>query len=446
MLLSWLQPSVLNGPLPVGYRYDRSFAALHYPPPQVEAGIRFSSFGFYQLPSIIMPDSAETDIEFQVRTRFSEGLIFFASSNFQEDMVAIELRIGQPWFIFDTETGPTAFTVSSAVRIDDGSWHHIKVTRQRRAGTVTVDGVHTGSGSGGGQANIIGQISAIYVGGLPRDFRILRSDSGNVVLKRSYFIGCLKNMRYKNTNIDFSQAIRSVNMEPLFSHCPSDLSTGIHFKGGGFITLPSGNFTGGSIFVIQVWLRTTYSSGLIMFAHGTGTTSIALYLQNGNITLSYRTPTMAGSEGMSVPQLCDGRWHNITVTGFSSLSSIYIDGIAASFGGVPSTAVVNSVVYLGGVPQGSQAMTILRALISRVNITFGGCMKDIAFSRKVDLQRDVIDSKNVAFDGCPADFLSGSMIKSCSDPLVSSYENFNSTTAIDNGLLSFTGLFLPFIL
>ena len=437
--LSWAQPSVLNGPLPVSYQYERTFISLHHPPPQVEAGMRFSSFGYYQLPSAIIPDSAETDIEFEIKTRFSEGLIFYASSNLQEDMLAIELRSGKPWFVFDTETGPAAFTVAGAVRIDDGLWHRIKATRQRRSGTITVDSIYAGTGSGSGSANIIGQISVIYVGGLPRSFRIVRTDSGNAVLKRSYFIGCMRNMKYKNSDVNFRQPVQSLNIEPLYTHCPADLTDGIHFKGGGYITLPSGIFAGGRIFTIQVQLRTTYRSGLILFAHGAGSTSVALTLRDGNITMFYRTPTMTGSESVDASLLCDGRWHNLTITGFASSSSVRIDNFVNSFGGIPSDAIVNSIIYIGGVPQASQAMNLLKSLINQDNITFGGCMKGIAFSRAVNLLTDVVDSRNVALDGCPADFAVGSMILSCSDPFVSSFDVSQLRTAVDTGLQSFTG-------
>ena len=439
--LSWNQPSVLNGPLPVRYQYERSYASLHYPPPQVEAGTRFSSFGYYQLPSNIIADSAETDMEFEIKTRFSEGLIFYASSSLQEDMLAIELRSGKPWFIFDTETGPSAFTVANEIRINDGRWHRIKVTRQRRSGTITIDGIYTGAGSGSGTANIVGQISVIYIGGLPRNFRIIRTDSGNAILQRSFFIGCIKNMKYKNIGIDFTQAIQSANVEPLYSHCPADFTNGIHFKGGGYMALSKGLFTGSSIFVIQVHLRTTYRSGLILFAHGDSGTSIALALRDGNVTMFFRTPRLAGSESVNAPMLCDGRWHNLTITGFASSSTVVIDGVVTSFGRIPPDAVVNSTVYMGGVPQEAKFKTLLRTLVNQENLTFGGCMRDMAFSAVVNLQRDVIDSRNVAFDGCPADFVSGEATYACSDPFVSTHDTMQSRTKVDGGLRPFTGKF-----
>ena len=75
-------------------------------------GTHFPGFGFYQFEPHLMPDSATTVIKFWFRTRFAGGLVFFAASRLQKDMVAVELRDGLPWFIFDTESGAVAFTVA----------------------------------------------------------------------------------------------------------------------------------------------------------------------------------------------------------------------------------------------------------------------------------------------------------------------------------------------
>ena len=436
--LTWDLPAILNGPLPIHFQVQRSVAAFSHLPPQVEAGVRFSSFGYYKLPASIIQDSAETRLEFDTRTSFSEGLIFYAASSFQSDMFAIEIRRGRPWFVFDTETGPASFTITSSLRIDDGKWHKIVATRNRRQGTITVDNIHSGNGLGGGSANVIGQISSVFVGGLPKGYRILRSDTGNAVLQRSYYIGCLKNMKYKGITIDFQASLVSSNDDPLYVHCPLDLSNGVHFKSGGYVTLPSGNFIGGSMFVIQLWLRTTYKTGLVLFAHGAGSTAIALTINNGNITIFYQSPTKTGLHTASFPQLCDGKWHNVTITGFSALSSIYVDNIVSLFAQIPSDAVVTSNVYLGGVPSSSQAALILKTLVKAENISFGGCMRDVAFQRKVIIQRDVLESKNVAFDGCPANFKS-SVVMACQEPVISLVKEASSTVVTDVGLWPFTG-------
>ena len=385
-----------------------------------------------------MPDSAETRLEFSIRTRFPDGLVFYAASDQQEDMLAVELRSGKPWFIFDTETGPAAFTVSGSIRIDDGAWHTVLVTRTRRDGEIRVDGVYVGRGSGGGSANIIGQISSFFVGGLPTSHQNRRSDTGDVVLKRAYFIGCLKGMKYKNVNIDFNQAVQS-SVDHLYTHCPSDLTFGIHFKGGGYAVLPSGNFSGGSLFVIQMFIRTTYSSGLLLFAYDGSTTAIALTIDAGNLTLSFKTPSRTGKESARYPQICDGRWHNVTLTGFSSLSVLHIDGSSLTFSSVPPDAVVNSRVYLGGVPKESVAANMLKALINTDLIAFGGCLRSIQFARKVVVQRDVLESRNVAFDGCPADFGPSSSVATCTDPSRVVGQRQSSPSTVDSGLRAFSG-------
>lgn len=437
--VTWDLPTILNGPLPIRFQVQRTVAAFSHLPPQVEAGVRFSSFGYYKLPAAIIQDSAETRLEFEIRTSFSEGLIFYAASAFQLDMFAIEIRNGKPWFLFDTETGPASFTIASSLRIDDGKWHNIVATRNRRQGTITVDTIHGGNGFGGGSANVIGQISSVFVGGLPKGYRILRSDTGNAVLQRSYYIGCMKKMKYKGITIDFQANLVSSNVDPLYSHCPVDVSPGIHLKGGGYLTLPSGNFVGGSMFVLQLWLRTTYKTGLIMFAHGAGSTAIAVTINNGNITMFYQSPTKTGQHTAPFSQLCDGKWHNVTITGFSALSTIHIDNISHIFAQIPSDAVVNSNVYFGGVPSSSEAALRLKTLVKAEQISFGGCMRDVAFQRKVIIQRDVLESKNVAFDGCPANFESSSFVMACKEPVISLVNEASSTAVTDVGLWPFTG-------
>eukprot|EP00794_Sanderia_malayensis_P020024 gene20024-21985_t len=442
IFLSWFQPSVLNGPLPVGYDVERTFAALHNPPPQVETGVRFSSFGFYKLSSSIIPDSVETRLEFNVRTLYPDGLVFYAASLLQEDMFAVEIRSGKPWFIFDTDTGPTAFTTTSSQRIDDGKWHKVLVSRNSRSGTITVDDTSTGNGNAAGTSNIIGQISSIYVGGIPSSFPNLRTrDTVNVVLKRLHFTGCIRDMKYKSTAVDFNSAVEKMNVDPLYAHCPSLLSSGFHFKGGGYLVLKSGLFTGRSIFFIQFSLRTTYSSGLVLFAHGTGTTSIAITLNSGNFTLLYRSPTQTGSQEIPARGVCDGNWHTIMLTGFGpSIASLSIDGFQRTISGLPADAQVSSNIYIGGVPQGSQAERLWKTLVGdKASSSFGGCMKNIKLSNdSINAQEDVISSRNVALDGCPAGFTSSDQFNACTNPVYTDIQRSLSTTASDDGLNAFT--------
>ena len=202
--LKWVLPQTLNGPALLRYIVERTNPVFHEPPMQVSAGVRFPGFGYYQLNKNFIPDSATTEIEFEFKTKYSSGLLFFASSDGQEDLLAIEFREGRPWFMFDTESGPTVFTVSQNMTFHDGNWHSVRLTRNMRDGEIVIDEFFKGSGSGTGSANVIGQISKVFVGGLPSNFSIIRKDSGIYTLNRHPYIGCIRNFKYKGVAVNFT--------------------------------------------------------------------------------------------------------------------------------------------------------------------------------------------------------------------------------------------------
>ena len=79
-------------------------------------------------------------------TPVSALLIFAASEGEQEEIIAIQLRDGRPWFVFDPQGGAAGATpTNDAGRMyDDGVWHKVLVTRDGNRGFITVDDVYTG--------------------------------------------------------------------------------------------------------------------------------------------------------------------------------------------------------------------------------------------------------------------------------------------------------------
>ena len=444
--LSWSLPSTLNGPSPIGHIVERTFSAIYYPN-QVEIGIRFPTLGYYQFPANLIPDSARTEIDFHIKTRYSNGLIFFASSSGQEDMIAIELRNGLPWFLFDTEDGPAAFTTRGAVRVDDGVWHQITVSRNRNFGTITVDRNtgDTGTGTGSGTATVIGQISAIYVGGLPQSFRILRSDTGNAQLQRINFVGCLRGLKYKNTYFDFKSPAAKYNLAPLYEHCPSDQDGGFYLKGGGYVGLRNSVFTGGSVFRIQFSLKTQWLNGLIFFASGNQNTMLSLYLQKGDLFLTYKSPSRTDSIKVSTGgNICNGQWHTYSLVRTTTQTNSLIDGSSSSID-VPADVVITSRVYLGGVPVDSQESNIVKQMVYNGTLHFGGCIRSVTFSSSIDIQRDALSFHNVDLDGCARNSTAIPSNDLCRGYNIVSVYNSTNLTTTDEGLHTFTGM-LHFVL
>ena len=73
-------------------------------------------------------------------------LLLAISAGEQEEFIAIQLRGGRPWFLFDPQGGVAAVTpTNDGGRVyDDGEWHHVVAVRDGVDGTITVDGVYTG--------------------------------------------------------------------------------------------------------------------------------------------------------------------------------------------------------------------------------------------------------------------------------------------------------------
>ena len=396
--LNWKVPSSLNGPISsIGYIVERRMPSFSYPPPHVTRGVHFPGFGYYQFHSSLMPDSAISVIQFQFRTRYAGGLIFFAASQQQQDMVAVELRDGYPWFIFDTESGAVAFTVQTDMKFNDNNWHNILITRHRREGKIIVDNKYTGMGSVVGDKNIIGQITSVFIGGLPNDFKIIRKDDGRATLKQVNFIGCLKEFKLKSEIIDFKTAVNKSNNSPLTDHCPNSYENGTYFKGGGYIILKKNVFNGSPTFTLKFRLKTSDNASLI-FLSKSENTLFAVYLKNGYLVFQYKTPTNEGIYPGSSALLCDGSWHNITIESSGYVVSSYIGNNLEATSSLPAD-FFTSISYIGGIPLDANKNNILRYL--EVRNAFHGCLQNLVINTLLYFPHVVDTYHNIDFDGCP---------------------------------------------
>ena len=395
--LDWVEPSTPNGPSSLQYRlsiYDPPYSST---PTRVVPGVQLSGFGYYQFSGAILPDSATTLIKFSFKTKYSEGIIFFASSDGQEDLIVVELRDGKPWLVFDTESGPAAFTVISSITFNDDQWHFIKIFRDRRYGELTVDDIYQGSGSGVGTKNVIGQISNVFVGGLPENFVIVRKDSGSATLRRRNFIGCVINFTFKNAPLDFKTSIAKVNVPPLSYHCPIIERNGIHFKGYGYLVLNKGVFNGGPNFYISFRVMTSYVDSLILYAEGLDTHFI-VFIENKQLCLHYKQPTKPDVKLLlSDKELCDLSYHDIVIENKARQLSAKIDGVIKFIGSLTSDMTILSETYLGGVPP-----TVDSVLLNKFQVvtTFSGCIQNLKIGSLVNFQHVVKQHHNVDLSGC----------------------------------------------
>ena len=431
VVLSWQPPSILNGPSSLNYIVERILPYLNHPPSDVIKGVRFPGFGFYQFSGSLITSSATTRVEFYFKTRYADGLIFFASSQQQEDIMVIELRDGSPWFIFDTESGPAAFTISINKRFDDNEWHHALVTRDLRDGTIMIDRKYSGAGSGSGLKNVIGQISNVFLGGLPSNFNITRKTYGNTTLKRRPFIGCMKGFKYKNTLVNFETAIKTWSVSPLSSFCPGSYGPGLYFTPGSNLVLKKGVFKGGQAFSLKFKLKTSSEVALILYAFAKDVLFL-VYLKNKNMYLEYQTAASNGLYALSSFPLCDGKWHSIRIENSARQIFSYIDGNMKSITTFPLDFIITSETFIGGAPISSEASTVL--ISKGLTNSLSGCIDELVIDSMVYLPSVVLSHHNIEFDGCPPAYST----VSCNNEKIEKIYDGSSKTSTSTGLDTYT--------
>lgn len=425
---------------------SRSRAAFYYPPINAIAGTYFPGLGYYRFSSSVIPPNSRTDIELFFKTRYSNGLLVFLASVDQDDFLAVELRNGIPWFIFDCQTGVAEITVVNSSALNDERWHHLKITRDRRNGKIVVDGSYEGRGTSAGPSTVIGENTGVYIGGITDLFQPKGSITRFVhsVGSRTNFIGCLKDLRLQSKEVRYQDADEKVGVDPLSSGCPLDLDRGVYLKGGGFFSLKKGVFTGRNLYTLSFNFKTHYVSGLLLFTYGESPgqeSYLALVLDLGDIRVLYRTTCCYGNFTVSpTNSVCDGQWHHIELTNFHSARfSFVVDGEVTPVGAI-SVLEVSSELYFGGVPHSSPASERVAAVGVKTDGVFGGCIKNIRTSRKVDLLTDVASMKNADLGGCPRNRSVNITADTCRTVNSTLVYTGRSDDIVDSNLAPFTGI------
>ena len=398
--LAWSQPLIPNGPVPPSYNVSRAFSALHLPPPIVTAGVHFPGLGYYKFPSGVVPASAINDIELSFRTQYASGLLLFlASDGPQTDMLSVELRDGKPWFVFDSQEGAAAFTLVESVRFDDGKWHRLRIHREKQKGTLFVDSYQASQNSPG-ISTVIGNNTGVYFGGLPASFKIVRSDTDYARLERYSFIGCLTGITSGGRQLDWSSALDAVGVEPERNGCPArDAKKAIFLRGRGFAAFNTNIFSS-SIFSFSLYFRTQLLSGILLFARGP-TSTFAIQFENNTVEIKVSTSSTQIFVSVSSPSvLCDGQWHNLTLTNFGqNRLNIRLDHMGTSSSGITNLQITSN-IFIGGVPWASPAEALARQFGVNVDSPFGGCIRVLSAALEIDYVRSVTALLNSDLDGC----------------------------------------------
>uniref|UniRef100_A0A3B5AVF4 Usherin-like n=1 Tax=Stegastes partitus TaxID=144197 RepID=A0A3B5AVF4_9TELE len=412
--IDWDPPAQLNGPHPL-YQVERTDVSLSDPQSPVVRGTRFPGNSYYQFPSDSLPVNTDfTGVKMSFKTRSPDGLLLCAfSPGNQEEFLAIQIKKGRPYFLFDPQGSAVAVSVQGdgGRRYNDGQWHSITATRRGAVGTIVVNDQYRGSASASSGSTIIGDNMGVFIGGLPEDFTVLRKDSDARLVRRG-FSGCLRDVSFKMTDgpseewqfLNWTKVTKKVAAYESWEGCPLQTVDGAHFLGHGYLELDASVFGGGQDFDISMDFRTDQLSALLLFTYNTQAEDYMLVeLEAGLLSFILAAEGHVIELSMWVGlSYCDGDWKQLSLAKRGSLISAAVDYWAEETRGVGGTARlrVDSPLYVGGVP----TELIHPALDSRshkhgeIN---NNCFSRIKDGRCVNLAIASHRSVRVYLDGCP---------------------------------------------
>ncbi|KAK2854220.1 hypothetical protein Q5P01_006881 [Channa striata] len=460
--IDWDPPAQLNGPHPL-YQVERTDVSLSDPKVPVVRGTRFSGNGYYQFPSDTLPVNTDfTGVELTFKTLSPDGLLLGAfSPGDHEEFLAIQMKNGRPYFLFDPQGSAVAVSAQGdgGRSYSDGQWHSIVATRRGDVGTIIVDGQHRGSAAAPSGSTIIGENTGVFIGGLPEDFTLLRTDSGDAQLVQQGFSGCIRDVSFKMADsptevwkpLDWASAIKKAAVYESWEGCPVQTQAGAHFLGHGYLELARGVFSGGRDFEVSMDFRTDQLNALLLFTYNTQTEDFMLVeLEAGLLSFILATEGHVTELSMWVGlSYCDGDWRQLSLAKRGSLISAAVDDWAeeTSGAGGPAELRVDSAFYLGGVP-----MEMVHPALDGQSHKhgFGGCIRGLTIrsgetnppvSQAVNLSAASRRSVRVYLDGCP---ISESRYHCRGNDSVLVYSG-RTTRATDDGLQPFTEYLYRFV-
>ena len=431
--VQWTSPTQPNGNISgyILYRRRPSIA-----PSQRDRGVAFYGTHFASFPPSTHFSGFNSNMSLWFRTSQPTGVLVYSVSDSQTDFMAVELREGIPWFLFNLGSGTGTVRPTANITFDDGTWHKLTVTRAGKKATITVDDMYSGSGSSSGDTSFLGVPSVVYVGGLaegaPFTF-VEGSPNPAATLNGGSFTGCLFRPTFNGMELNFDTQLNPSSAVGLATAgCPINLESGVTFIGGGFLQLSPVSLPSGTNFVLSLDFRTTGQSGLLIFAYGTNS---HLILELINATLFLRVKGSNTNEHIlqSSSQTCNGLWHRIQAFRES-------DGIILNIDGQSTAAPVNNLnlsslssMFLGGAH--SMAQEAFAAVTGRAVNGFSGCMRRLNLNNvMINMYGTRETSELVRFGGCEN---SSEMLQACSGDIE---VNVGLTTShVDSQLSQFTG-------
>ncbi|XP_061083367.1 neurexin-1a-like isoform X16 [Conger conger] len=338
--------------------------------------------------------SSSDEITLSFKTQQRNGLMLHTGKS--ADYVNLALKNGAVSLVINLGSGAFEALVEPVNgKFNDNDWHDVKVTRNLRQVTISVDGILTTTGYTQEDYTMLGSDDFFYVGGSPSTADLPGSPVSN------NFMGCLKEVVYKNNDVrlELSRLAKQ-----------SDLKMKVHgmvaFKCENVATLePIAFETPESYVTLSKWnakktgsvsfdFRTTEPNGLLLFSHGKpkqphkdakGPQALkvdffAIEMLDGHLYLlldmgSGTTKTRAVNRKVN-----DGEWYHVDFQRDGRSGTISINTIRTAYTAPGESEILDldDNLYLGGLPENRAGLVFpTEVWTALLNYGYVGCIRDL---------------------------------------------------------------------
>ncbi|XP_031746709.1 neurexin 3 isoform X10 [Xenopus tropicalis] len=375
------------------------------------ATFRGSEYLCYDLSQNPIQSSSD-EITLSFKTRQRNGLILHTGKS--ADYVNLALKGGAVSLVINLGSGAfEAIVEPTNDKFNDNEWHEVKVTRNLRQVTISVDGILTTTGYTQEDYTMLGSDDFFYVGGSPSTADLPGSPVSN------NFMGCLKEVVYKNNDIrlELSRLARigdtkmKIYGDVVFKCENVATLDPISFESPeAYISLPKWNTK--RMGSISFDFRTTEPNGLILFTHGkpqdrkdirsqknTKVDFFAVELLDGHLYLLLDMGSGTIKVKATNKKANDGEWCHVDIQrdGRSGTISVNTKRTPFTASGESEILDLEGDMYLGGLPENRAGLILPTELwTAMLNYGYVGCIRDLFIDGRSKNIRQLAEAQNAA--------------------------------------------------
>ncbi|XP_076798553.1 neurexin-1 isoform X21 [Arvicanthis niloticus] len=337
--------------------------------------------------------SSSDEITLSFKTLQRNGLMLHTGKS--ADYVNLALKNGAVSLVINLGSGAFEALVEPVNgKFNDNAWHDVKVTRNLRQVTISVDGILTTTGYTQEDYTMLGSDDFFYVGGSPSTADLPGSPVSN------NFMGCLKEVVYKNNDVrlelsrlakqgDAKMKIHGVvafkcenvaTLDPITFETPES-----------FISLPKWNAkkTGS----ISFDFRTTEPNGLILFSHGKPRHQkdakhpqmikvdfFAIEMLDGHLYLLLDMGSGTIKIKALQKKVNDGEWYHVDFQRDGRSGTISVNTLRTPYTAPGESEILDldDDLYLGGLPENKAGLVFpTEVWTALLNYGYVGCIRDL---------------------------------------------------------------------